>query len=227
MIKYSLQPITLLVTSVALLFVSKAQAIVVFEDFASGDPSGAAIVGSQPIVGGTVWEGNSGGTLTYGQTSGGGSEATPYSMYTDGAARTIYAGFAGGAALGTGQVLTLSFNGLGFGGNWPNTNGYAGVSLFSGFTMLIPPVMLIAALLSKSSLVSLITLISGALMGPQRVFRTVGIPSCRPMPLSLMHMIQEHGHLPPVAGSICREPEWQTRLLMRFGLPMATAPTLI
>lgn len=90
-----------------------------------------------PSWGGTPWEGNSGGgPLTYGFTSGGLAEATLYSVYTDGSARVIYAGFT--SALGTGEELTLSYNGVGFGGAWPNSGGFAGVSLYTGFTSANP-----------------------------------------------------------------------------------------
>jgi len=137
MTNYTLKLITLLVVSVMSLLICKAQAQVVFDDFTSGDTSGANIVGSTPVVGGTTWEGNAGGgPLTYGFTSGGSAEATPYSMYTDGSARTIYAGFT--SALGTGEELALSFNGIDFGGNFPNSGGFAGVSLYTGFTSANP-----------------------------------------------------------------------------------------
>jgi len=128
--------ILLLVMSALPLSICKAT--IVFEDFTNGDTSGAEIDGSTPIVG-TTWVGNNGGApLEYGLTSGGASEATPYSIYTDGDGRVIYGGFSNNhsnfIALGSGQVLTLSWNGVGFGGNWPNSGGYAGVSLYTGYT---------------------------------------------------------------------------------------------
>jgi hypothetical protein len=114
------------------LSVCKAQTTV-FLDFNNGDTSGANIVGSTPIVG-TTWTGDDGGQLlTYGSSSGKPTgQATPYSIYTDGAGRAIYGGFT--SALGAGQELTLSFDGLGFGAGWPNSGGYAGVSLYSGYS---------------------------------------------------------------------------------------------
>jgi hypothetical protein len=129
-----------LVLGSSVLPISICQAQTVFQDFTSGDVSGGAIVGSTPVVGGTVWEGNSGDNgggagsapLTYGLTSGGGNEATPYSIYTDGYARTVYGGFT--SALGAGEELTLSYNLVDFGQNFPNSDGYAGVSLYRGFT---------------------------------------------------------------------------------------------
>lgn len=129
-----------LLLGASVLPLSICQAQTVFQDFATGDISGNAIVGSTPIVGGTVWEGDSGDNgggagsapLTYGLTSGGGTEATPYSIYTDGYARTVYGGFT--SALGAGEELTLSYNLVNFGQNFPNSGGYAGVSLYTGFT---------------------------------------------------------------------------------------------
>lgn len=117
---------------------SICKATTVFEDFTNGDISGAEIDASTPIVG-TTWVGNNGGApLEYGITSGGASEATLYSIYTDGDGRVIYGGFSTNhssfIALGSGQVLTLSYNGVGFGGAWPNSGGYAGVSLYTGYT---------------------------------------------------------------------------------------------
>ena len=108
----------------------KAQTTV-FRDFTPSDTSGANIVGSNPIVGGT-WQGTAGGQLLqYGANSGGTPEATPYSMYTNGAGRSIFSAFT--STLGAGQQITVSFNLLGFGTNFPNSNGYAGVSLYTGF----------------------------------------------------------------------------------------------
>src|SRR5580693_4599738 len=131
-IKFSRTLALLLGVSALPLSMCKAQTTV-FQDFSSGDTSGANIVGSTPIVG-TTWTGDNGGQLlTYGSSSGKPTgQATPYSIYTDGAGRTIYGGFT--SALGTGQELTLSFNGLGFGGGWPSSGGYAGVSLYAGYT---------------------------------------------------------------------------------------------
>ncbi len=118
----------LLGASVLPLSLCRAQTTV-FRDFTPSDTSGNNIIGSNPIVGGT-WSGDAGGAaLKYG-SNGGNTEATPYSMYTDGAGRSIFGQFA--SALGAGQKLTVTFNLLGFGGNWPNTGGYAGVSLYVG-----------------------------------------------------------------------------------------------
>ena len=122
--------ILLLGISVVPLHICRAQTTV-FEDFTSGDVSGNSILGSTPIVGG-AWQGSTGGQLfEYGDSSGNSSQATPYSMYTDGAARSVYGTFTSG--LGAGQMLTLSYNLLGFGGAWPNSGGFAGVSLYTGF----------------------------------------------------------------------------------------------
>jgi hypothetical protein len=127
----------ILLLVMSLLPLSVCKATIVFEDFTNGDTSGAEIYGSTPLVG-TVWTGNNDATLIYGTTSGGVSEATPYSMYTDGAGRLLFGGFSNNhsslIALGSGQVLTLSWNGVGFGANWPTSGGYAGVSLYTGYT---------------------------------------------------------------------------------------------
>lgn len=128
----------LLLTIFALSISSICKATIVFEDFTNGDTSGAEIDGSTPLVGTTWTGGNGGAPLTYGTTSGGVSEVTPYSIYTDGAGRAIYGGFSTNqssiVALGSGQVLTLTYYGVGFGGEWPNDPGYAGVSLYTGYT---------------------------------------------------------------------------------------------
>ena len=128
----------ILLLAMSTLPLSICKAMVVFEDFTNGDTSGAEIDGSTPLVG-TPWTGNNGGApLEYGLTSGGVSEATPYSIYTDGDARVIYGGFSTNhssiIALGSGQVLTLTYYGVGFGTQWPNDPGYAGVSLYTGYT---------------------------------------------------------------------------------------------
>jgi hypothetical protein len=122
--------ILLLAIFIAALPMCKAQTTV-FEDFTGGDVAGNSIVGSTPIVGG-AWQGSAGGQLfEYGESSGSSSQATDYSMYTDGAARSVYGAFT--SALGAGQMLTLSYNLLGFGGAWPDSGGFAGVSLYTGF----------------------------------------------------------------------------------------------
>jgi len=112
---------------------ANCKATTVFLDFTNGDTSGANILGSTPIVG-TTWVGTDGGTtFQYGANSAGNAEATPYSMYTDGSGRTIYSGLT--SALGSGKILTVSYNLIDFGANWnTNSGGYAGVSLYTGFT---------------------------------------------------------------------------------------------
>jgi len=124
--------ILLLGVSVLPLSVCKAQTTV-FEDFTNGDTSGANILGATPIVGG-VWEGNvNGNTFEYGSSGGKPTgQATPFSMYTDGQARSVFSGFT--QTLGTGQELSVSFNMLGFGAAWPTSGGFAGVSLYTGYT---------------------------------------------------------------------------------------------
>ncbi len=132
MIKH-IRTLTLLLGVSALpLSMCKAQTTV-FQDFTSGDTSGANILGATPIVGG-VWQGSDGGTLfQYGGNSAGHTEATTTSMYTDGSARSIYSIFT--STLGAGQTLTLSYNLLGFGnGGFPNAGGFGGVSLYTGLT---------------------------------------------------------------------------------------------
>jgi hypothetical protein len=114
----------------------KAQTTV-FQDFASGDVSGNNIVGSTALVGGT-WQGNTNNnTFEYGFNGAGDTEATTTSMYTDGQARSVWNAFT--SALGTGQQLTVTYDLLGFGNNWPNNHaagdsGFGGVSLYAGFT---------------------------------------------------------------------------------------------
>jgi hypothetical protein len=121
-----------LLLGVSALPLSMCKAQTVFEDFTSGDISGANILGSTPIVGG-VWQGNdSGTTFTYGGNSAGHTEATTTSMYTDGSARSIYSIFT--STLGAGQTLTLSYDLIGFGNGLPSSPGFAGVSLYSGLT---------------------------------------------------------------------------------------------
>lgn len=122
----------LLAVSSLPLSICKAQTTV-FEDFTTGDTSGANILGATPIVGG-VWEGTvNGNTFEYGSSGGKPTgQATPYSMYTDGQARSVFSGFT--QTLGVGEDLTVSFNMLGFGAAWPTSDGFAGVSLYTGYT---------------------------------------------------------------------------------------------
>src|ERR1700722_5489907 len=109
----------ILLLGISALPLSMCKAQTVFEDFTNGDVSSNAIVGSTPIVGG-AWAGSDGGQLfDYGYSSGNGNEATPYSMYTDGAGRSVFGQFT--STLGTGQELIVSFDLLGFGGNWPHS----------------------------------------------------------------------------------------------------------
>jgi hypothetical protein len=139
-IKFSRTLALLLGVSALPLSMCKAQTTV-FQDFSSGDTSGANILGSTALVGGT-WQGNDGGTLyQYGGNSAGTPEATTTSMYTDGSGRSVFAGFT--SAIGTGQQLTVSYDLLGLGVNWPNDHtangpnggsGFAGVSLYTGYT---------------------------------------------------------------------------------------------
>jgi hypothetical protein len=125
----------LLAVSALPLSMCKAQ-VTVFEDFTNGDTSGNAILGSTPIVGG-VWQGVSGGAIEYGVNSAGHTEATTTSMYTDGGAASLYSMFT--SSLGAGQNITVSFNMLGFGAAWPTSGGFAGVSLYTGFTGSVNP----------------------------------------------------------------------------------------
>jgi hypothetical protein len=120
----------ILLIAIFALPLSICKATTVFLDFTNGDTSGANILGSTPIVGG-VWQGSDGGTtFEYGTNSAGNTEATTFSMYTDGSARSIYSAF---PALGAGQVLTLSYNLIGFGNGAASSGGFAGVSLYTGF----------------------------------------------------------------------------------------------
>jgi hypothetical protein len=70
----------ILLLAISALPLSICKAATVFLDFTNGDTSGANIIGATPVVGGT-WVGSDGGqSLVYGTTSGGGTEATPYSI---------------------------------------------------------------------------------------------------------------------------------------------------
>jgi hypothetical protein len=125
--------ILILLLVMSALPLSMCKATTVFEDFTNGDTSGGNIIGSTPIVG-TTWVGtDSGATFQYGANSAGNIETTPYSIYTDGSQCAIYSGLT--SALGSGKILTVSYNLIDFGANWnTNSGGYAGVSLYTGYT---------------------------------------------------------------------------------------------
>jgi hypothetical protein len=122
-------PTLILLLAIFVLPLSMCKATLVFEDFTNGDVSGNAILGSTPLVGG-VWQGSAGGATGYGVNQAGNTEATLYSAYTDGAGASLFSAF---TTLGTGKILTLSFNLIGFGNGSPSSPGYAGVSLYTGF----------------------------------------------------------------------------------------------
>jgi len=88
---------------------------VVFSDDFSETP-GTLIVGKSPDVG-SAWTGTGNGTAV----------SAANTLNTAGNARTLFGGF---TALGAGQILTLTYDTLSFGGG--SFNGYAGVSIFSG-----------------------------------------------------------------------------------------------
>jgi hypothetical protein len=115
--------ILLLAVSVMPLSVCKAQTQTVFLDFTTNDSIGANIIGQTPDIGLGTLEGQSGGTLQI---------TTNYCIDTVGAARLVYGAFT--STLGPGQELTLSYNVLNFGPAFPNSGGFAGVSLYTGYS---------------------------------------------------------------------------------------------
>src|SRR5580700_3623717 len=101
-------------------YICKAQSTVFLDTFSNAP--GTAIIGQTPNIGLGTLQGNSGGTLTI---------TTNHTLNTIGAARQVYGAFT--SALGPGQQLTLYFYVLDFGNNFPNSGGYAGVSLYTNY----------------------------------------------------------------------------------------------
>jgi|GEM_PF-852350 len=102
--------------------ICKAQTTV-FLDFTTNDSIGAGIIGQTPDIGLGTLEGQSGGTLQI---------TSNYSINTVGAARLVFGAFT--SALGPGQEITLSYKVLDFGPAFPNSGGFAGVSLYTGYS---------------------------------------------------------------------------------------------
>lgn len=113
--------ILLLAVSVEPLDLCNAQTTVFLDTFSNAP--GTAIIGQTPDVGLGALQGNSGGTLTI---------TANHTLNTVGAARTVYGAFT--SALGPGQQLSLSFNVLNFGPIFPNSQGFAGVSLYTNYS---------------------------------------------------------------------------------------------
>jgi len=102
------------------LHICEAQSTVFLDTFSNAP--GTAIIGQTPNIGLGTLQGNSGGSLTI---------TANHTLNTIGAARQVYGAFT--SALGPGQQLTLYFNVLDFGNNFPNSGGYAGVSLYTNY----------------------------------------------------------------------------------------------
>jgi hypothetical protein len=107
--------IALICTAVAV--AGTAQGAVVFSDDFS-ETSGTTISGKAPDVG-ENWTGDTTATITVGNSLG-------FTASSDSSGNQMFANFEAGAALGAGQVLTLSYdiNSIELGGGW------GGVSLF-------------------------------------------------------------------------------------------------
>jgi hypothetical protein len=113
--------ILLLAVSVTPLSICKGTTV--FLDFTTNDIIGENIIGQTPDIGSGTLEGLSGGTLQV---------TANYSINTVGAARLVFGSFT--SALEPGQQLTLSYNLLDFGPAFPNSGGFAGVSLYTGYS---------------------------------------------------------------------------------------------
>ena len=113
----------ILLFAVSVIPLSICKATTVFLDFTTNDIIGENIIGQAPDIGSGTLEGLSGGTLQV---------TANYSINTVGAARLVFGAFT--SALEPGQQLTLSYNILDFGPAFPNSGGFAGVSLYTGYS---------------------------------------------------------------------------------------------
>src|SRR5580692_11147500 len=113
----------ILLFAVSVIPLSICKAATVFLDFTTNDIIGENIIGQAPDIGSGTLEGLSGGTLQV---------TANYGINTVGAARLVFGAFT--SALGPGQQLALSYNLLDFGPAFPNSGGFAGVSLYAGYS---------------------------------------------------------------------------------------------
>ena len=165
---------------IAPLSASKAQTTV-FLDFTTNDIIGENIIGQTPDIASGTLEGQSAGTLQI---------TTNYCIDTVGAARLVYGAFT--STLGPGQQLYPFFlTSLNFGPVFPNSGGFAGVSLYTGYSSYSNNA---TGNEEEFRGRNLMMPTNGVLIREQRGFRTVAIQTHLPRPSSPMCMIQGRGH---------------------------------